>query len=45
MRIAKSIEPAGKFDGKPTSMLTLAHSPVWSNVRFASPPGLKEDNL
>jgi hypothetical protein len=28
--------------GKPASILTSSHCPLWSNVRFASPPVSKE---
>ena len=36
---AKSV---GKGGGKPAVINTLSHCPVWHNVRFASPPKLKE---
>ncbi len=39
-KISKSV---GKGGGKPAVVInTLSHCPLWSNVRFASPPKLKE---
>ena len=40
--IAKSVVKGG---GKPAVINTLSHSPLWSNVRFASPPRLKENDI
>lgn len=42
MRLTKSIPLFGVPTGKAILVNTSAHSPLWSNVRFASPPGSKE---
>ncbi len=45
MSSRKLVAQVGKGGGKPDSMSNICRCPLWSNVRFASPPGLKEDNL
>jgi hypothetical protein len=38
------VKSVGKGGGKPDAVKTHFHSSLWRNIRFASPPRLKEHN-